>query len=159
MTLRRARHRVTTLHCLFRCGHRTTVERIRRENDSENSYQDWSDKTHLNQIRRVSSASQAYGNSGIRRLPTSLRRSLTWDRGLEMAKHKIFTVATNMKVYFCDPTQPLAARNKRKHQPLAASILAEENGPFRLHTIPTGHDRPASKSTPEKNLRFRDSCE
>ncbi|MFZ0412172.1 MAG: IS30 family transposase, partial [Candidatus Acidiferrales bacterium] len=39
----------------------------------------------------------------IHRLPISLRRSLTWDRGLEMAKHKTFTVATNVKVYFCDP--------------------------------------------------------
>jgi IS30 family transposase len=42
----------------------------------------------------------------IRKLPTSLRRSLTWDRGLEMAKHKSFTVATNVKVYFCDPQSP-----------------------------------------------------
>jgi IS30 family transposase len=42
----------------------------------------------------------------VRRLPTSLRRSLTWDRGLEMAKHKSFTVATNVKVYFCDPQSP-----------------------------------------------------
>src|ERR1700682_2020259 len=39
----------------------------------------------------------------VRKLPASLRRSLTWDRGLEMAKHKTFTVATNVKVYFCDP--------------------------------------------------------
>jgi IS30 family transposase len=42
----------------------------------------------------------------VRKLPATLRRSLTWDRGLEMAKHKDFTVATNVKVYFCDPQSP-----------------------------------------------------
>jgi IS30 family transposase len=42
----------------------------------------------------------------VRKLPASLRRSLTWDRGLEMAKHKTFTVATNVQVYFCDPQSP-----------------------------------------------------
>jgi IS30 family transposase len=42
----------------------------------------------------------------VRKLPASLRCSLTWDRGLEMAKHKSFTVATNVKVYFCDPQSP-----------------------------------------------------
>jgi IS30 family transposase len=42
----------------------------------------------------------------VRKLPVSLRRSLTWDRGLEMAQHKSFTVATNVKVYFCDPQSP-----------------------------------------------------
>jgi IS30 family transposase len=42
----------------------------------------------------------------VRKLPASLRRSLTRDRGLEMAKHKSFTVATNVKVYFCDPQSP-----------------------------------------------------
>jgi len=35
----------------------------------------------------------------VRKLPASLRRSVTWDRGLEMAKHKTFTVATNVKVF------------------------------------------------------------
>ena len=42
----------------------------------------------------------------VRKLPASLRRSLTWDRGHEMAKHKSFTVATKVKVYFCDPQSP-----------------------------------------------------
>ena len=42
----------------------------------------------------------------VRKLPATLRRSLTWDRGLEMARHKEFTVATKVKVYFCDPQSP-----------------------------------------------------
>ena len=42
----------------------------------------------------------------VRKLPASLRRSLTWDRGKEMAKHQSFTVATDVKVYFCDPQSP-----------------------------------------------------
>ena len=40
------------------------------------------------------------------KLPATLKRSLTWDRGLEMAKHKDFTVATDVRVYFCDPQSP-----------------------------------------------------
>jgi IS30 family transposase len=42
----------------------------------------------------------------IRELPVELRRSLTWDRGHEMAEHKQFTLATEVKVYFCDPQSP-----------------------------------------------------
>ena len=42
----------------------------------------------------------------VRTLPATLRRSLTWDRGLEMAQHRSFTIATDMQVYFCDPQSP-----------------------------------------------------
>jgi IS30 family transposase len=42
----------------------------------------------------------------VRELPVELRRSLTWDRGHEMAEHKQFTVATDVQVYFCDPQSP-----------------------------------------------------
>jgi IS30 family transposase len=42
----------------------------------------------------------------ISQLPTDLRRTLTWDRGPEMARPKTFSVATDVKVYFCDPQSP-----------------------------------------------------
>jgi IS30 family transposase len=42
----------------------------------------------------------------IQRLPQCLRRSLTWDRGTEMKRHKDFTIATDVRVYFCDPRSP-----------------------------------------------------
>jgi IS30 family transposase len=42
----------------------------------------------------------------VQRLPARLKRSLTWDRGKEMAQHKQFTVATDVQVYFCDPRSP-----------------------------------------------------
>ena len=41
-----------------------------------------------------------------RTLPQELYKSLTWDRGTEMTGHKRFTLATDIKVYFCDPHSP-----------------------------------------------------
>ena len=40
------------------------------------------------------------------KLPHELYKSLTWDRGVEMADHRRFTLATDIKVYFCDPRSP-----------------------------------------------------
>ena len=42
----------------------------------------------------------------VRKLPQGLMSSLTWDRGLELAQHKQFSMATEIAVYFCDPKSP-----------------------------------------------------
>lgn len=49
----------------------------------------------------VAALSKQVGN-----LPEQLRQSLTWDRGMELADHKTFTLATDTQVYFCDPRSP-----------------------------------------------------
>lgn len=41
-----------------------------------------------------------------KKLPDELYKSLTWDRGKELADHQRFTLATNIDVYFCDPSSP-----------------------------------------------------
>lgn len=45
-------------------------------------------------------------SEGVGRLPEEMMRTLTWDRGTEMAAHARFTLATDVKVYFCDPKSP-----------------------------------------------------
>jgi len=67
----------------------------------------------------------------IRKLPATPRRSLTWDRGLEMARHQDFTVATDVQL-FLRSTKSLAARHERKHQPPFKAILPARNQPICL---------------------------
>jgi IS30 family transposase len=42
----------------------------------------------------------------VKKLPSNLMQTLTWDRGTELAQHARFTVATDVQVYFCDPRSP-----------------------------------------------------
>ena len=63
-----------------------------------------------------------------RKLPQELYKSLTWDRGKEMADHKRFTLATDIKVYFSDP-----------HNPWQRGTNKNTNGLLRQY-FPTGID-------------------
>ncbi len=60
-------------------------------------------------VKVASKDAETFANALIkhaRKLPQELYKSLTWDRGTEMAGHKRFTVATDIQVYFCDPRSP-----------------------------------------------------
>ena len=62
-------------------------------------------------------------------LPASLRRSLTWDQGKEMALHKQIAVAADCKIYFCDPHSPWQRPGQREHQRAAAPVLPQGQRP------------------------------
>jgi IS30 family transposase len=96
----------------------------------------------------------------VRKLPATLRRSLTWDRGLEMARHQDFTVATDVKVYFCDPQSPWQRGTNentnlllRQYFPRGADLSAHSQAQLdqvslRLNQRPRktlGFETPASK--------------
>ena len=44
--------------------------------------------------------------NGIGRMPEAIRRTVTWDQGVEMIRHSEITAATGVQVYFCDPHSP-----------------------------------------------------
>lgn len=60
---------------------------------------------HLPEDRGAMTVSAALVRT-MKTLPAELRRSLTWDQGSEMGKHKAFSLATDMAVYFCNPASP-----------------------------------------------------
>ena len=96
----------------------------------------------------------------IRRLPQGLMRSLTWDRGTELAAHCALTIATDVHVYFCDPQSPWQRGSNentngllRQYLPQAADLSGYSQAQLdaialRLNTRPRmtlGYQTPAAK--------------
>ena len=95
----------------------------------------------------------------VRKLPATLRRSLTWDRGLEMAKHKEFTIATDVQVYFCDPQSPWQRGSNENTNLLLRQYFPRGTDLSPISQAQLDQVSLRLKQHPEKDLRLSNSCE
>jgi IS30 family transposase len=94
-------------------------------------------------------------NEMIATLPLSLRRSITWDRGSEMAQHARFTVDSGIPIYFCDPRSPWQRGSNENTNGLLRQYWPKGSN-FKLLTMADCDDVALRLNTrPRKTLKWK----
>ena len=86
------------------------------------------------------------------RLPRELYKSLTWDRGKEMADHQRFTMATDIKVHCCDPQSPWQRDSNENSNGLLRQYFPQRRRPLYLLAGRIKQSCAEVKPAPQENL-------
>ena len=113
-------------------------------------------------VRTKSKDSKTVINALIKqahKLPRELYKSLTWDRGSEMAEHKRFSLDTDIKVYFCDPRSPWQRGSNENTNGLLRQYFPKGMDLSNIHQNRLNAVARQLNERPRKTLNFRTPAE